>query len=438
MIDLNILISDEELLHINNSKNKRTKLRRIKDITCLYNKTLFNYIDKNCNTSELIKCGFCNSIRRFTIFDYVIIDNKLFIDNIKYDKDIFICSRNDNLKTKSCKSKELNPNSLEMVKIAYGFKLDEEANAYLLNRNKSPFYKTNYSSDKEYKNYQKRDAKFYGSEEKFNEIRKKIGESNKKESLIKKFSEEKTNQICKLKDSSSKEFFIKKYGEDWEFYLNEKGKKCSGSLERFIKTHGEIIGEIKYNEFVNKATNNSKKYFDSLSSDDRKKIFGTAGKEYFKNKYGAEWESYYNKHQKNIQSKSQKASNESLKFFDKLIDKIKHFGLKYYIGVNDNKEWFIYDSFNKKLNFYDFCIKELNLIIEFHGSVWHFNPNFEYKKPLFFNRTLDELKEQDEYKQQLAIKNGFKYYVVFDTDNYEDEANYLFKIIEGLMNERTI
>ena len=32
----------------------------------------------------------------------------------------------------------------------------------------------------------------------------------------------------------------------------------------------------------------------------------------------------------------------------------------------------------------------------------------------------------------------FKYFVVFDTDDYEQKTNELAKIIEGLANERTV
>lgn len=92
--------------------------------------------------------------------------------------------------------------------------------------------------------------------------------------------------------------------------------------------------------------------------------------------------------------------------------------MNYYIGVDGNKEYFIYDNENKKFNLYDFTLRELNIIIEFHGSLWHFNPNYEYPETLPFNLSLEENKKNDIYKETLANKHGFEYYVVFDTDNY--------------------
>lgn len=428
MLDLNIRLTDLDVEFLNASKNNKSFLKRIKKITGLYAGNIFQYIEKECETSELIRCGFCGSIRIFA-FDYIINNNKLYIDNISYSKEINICSRKDNEITKTCRSKKLNPNSIEFVKIAYNFITDEEANSFILKRNKSPFYRTNYETDEEYHNAQRRDKNFYGSEKKYNDVLKKIGESNKKENLIIKYGKLKAEEICKSKDSSSKEHFKEKYGENWEYFFEIKSSKTNGSIKRFIETYGEIIGEIKYNQFVEKARKNSINFFNSLTPDERSKLFGTSSKKYFKEKYGENWERFYKDHQLKIQSSAQIASNESLIFFNLLIERISHLNLKYYIGVEGNKEWFIYDSENKKMNFYDFCIKELNLIIEYHGSLWHFNPNFKYKGNLPFGMTLESNKQKDEYKQSLAESTGFEYYVVFDTDDFNLKVEELSKII---------
>lgn len=129
------------------------------------------------------------------------------------------------------------------------------------------------------------------------------------------------------------------------------------------------------------------------------------------------------------------ASKESLKFFEKLIDKISHLNLHYFIGVENNSEYFIYDSINSRLNFYDFCIKKLNIIIEFHGSIWHYNPNYSYNKELPFGITTKENKAKDIYKKALAEFHNFEYYVVFDTDNYDELSDKLSSIIETKLNQ---
>lgn len=60
---------------------------------------------------------------------------------------------------------------------------------------------------------------------------------------------------------------------------------------------------------------------------------------------------------------------------------------------------------------YDFYISKLNLIIEVNGKQHYSSP--------FPNaiRTTEEEKANDEYKFQLAINNGVKYYIVLDTSH---------------------
>lgn len=429
MIRLNIKLSEENIKYIKDAINRKSLLRRVKDITGLNAKTLYDHIDKNYNGNDLIRCGFCGSLRKFDYFDYDIINGELYIVNYRYNKKINICSRSDNHITKNCKSKLLNPNSIEFVRTAYGFETNEEANEFILKRNKSPFYRTNYNSDEEYRKAQKRDLEFYG-EAKYNEVRKKISYASKKSILIEKYGKEKAEEICKRKDSSSKEHFKNKYGVNWEEYYNKKIEKTRASLENYIKRYGKELGTIKYNEYIEKKVKRRYEFLSKLTKEEKSKLFGTTSKEYFKNKYGDDWEKYYKNRQKKIQVKAQRASKESLKFFNKLIPTIEKYNLKYYIGIPGNNEWFIYDSKEKKINFYDFCIKDLKIIIEFHGSMWHYNPNFNYDRKLPFKTTLEEIKKNDAYKKDLALKNGFKYFEIFDTDDYNKKANELLEIIK--------
>lgn len=51
----------------------------------------------------------------------------------------------------------------------------------------------------------------------------------------------------------------------------------------------------------------------------------------------------------------------------------------------------------------------------------------------FTNRTLNELKEKDDYKRELAIKNGFKIFEVFDTDCKETSRKIIIEYIKGLL-----
>lgn len=364
MLDLKIHISDEQIKHIEESTNKKTLFRRFRSISHISNPKLAQYIQDNCDTSNVKKCGFCGSVSNIIDYDLKFVNNRIFLDNIKYSNQKLICSRKDTDVTKNCRNHTLNNNSTEFVRFSLGLSTDEESLEYIHKRNSTPFYACNHESVEKYKESQRRDEKYYGSEEKYKTILGKIGANTSKAGLIKRHGKAKAYQICKSRDSTSTKHFKNKYGDSWEEHYYERLEKIT-------------VG------------------------------FG-------------------------------KTSKASICFFNKLLDKISHLNLKYNLGIDDNSEWFIYDKENKKINWYDFCIKELNIIIEYHGSLWHYNPNYEYRGNLPFGMTVEQNIERDMYKRELAVYNGFKYFVVFDTDDHEQKTNELAKIIEGLANERTV
>lgn len=429
-INLNITLSDTEVRFLKEAKNIRALKSRVKKITGIYSKTIYGYLEDNCNTENLIKCGFCGSLKAFKHFTYITENNNLYL-SFEYPNETKICNRRTEDLGFICGSKNLNPNSIEYVKVAYDM-THEEANNYILERNSTPFYRNNHESDEAYKKYQSRDADFYGIE-KYEAILQKISESSCFDGLIKRHGYEKAKEICKSKDSTSKELFKARYGDEWEEKFNERVMKTKGSLESFILRHGEELGTKKFNEFREKSSVNAHNFNSKLSDIEKVLLFGTCSKLYHKNKYGDDWENTYKEQIKKVSTQSSKASKESLKFFNKLIDKIEHLGLEYFIGVEGNREWFIYDNDSKKINLYDFCIKELKIIIEFHGSLWHYNPDnlFEDRERPYGLQT-ELLKNADEYKRNLALSNNFEYFVVFDTDNYDIMSD----ILSGLIIEK--
>ncbi|HAT4302323.1 TPA: hypothetical protein I9089_002430 [Clostridium perfringens] len=58
---------------------------------------------------------------------------------------------------------------------------------------------------------------------------------------------------------------------------------------------------------------------------------------------------------------------------------------------------------------YDFYIKECNCIIEVHGKQ-HYDGSFKVKG----GRTLEEEKQNDKHKKEVALLNGIKYYIELD------------------------
>jgi len=132
-----------------------------------------------------------------------------------------------------------------------------------------------------------------------------------------------------------------------------------------------------------------------------------------------------------------KASKESLVFFELIVDYAKANNIPFYIGDVGSQEWFIYDSERCKISFYDVCLPTLKIILEYHGSLWHFNPDCEYNNALPFSLTVEANKQKDEYKRNLAIKHGFKIVETFDTSNKEKKYTEIFELIQTQMEKLT-
>ena len=110
-----------------------------------------------------------------------------------------------------------------------------------------------------------------------------------------------------------------------------------------------------------------------------------------------------------------------MEFFNELIEKINNENLTFYLGDN---EFYIYG--NNKLNFYDFTINEYKIIIEFNGS--HIHPNKNWNKEKWDNwkhayrKTSSNIEyKKDKLKINLAIKNGYKVFIIFDEDTINEK-----------------
>lgn len=135
---------------------------------------------------------------------------------------------------------------------------------------------------------------------------------------------------------------------------------------------------------------------------------------------------------------------------DKIINNVNMFGLscpncsdgmsfgeKYvYELLTQLKCNFIYDkttewSNNKR---YDFRIPSMNLIIEVHG-IQHYEQSFmEYHNSKRNVRTIEEEKQNDNYKMNLALSNGIKYYIQLDC-KLSDYDYIKSSIIDSKLNE---
>jgi very-short-patch-repair endonuclease/predicted nucleic acid-binding Zn ribbon protein len=74
---------------------------------------------------------------------------------------------------------------------------------------------------------------------------------------------------------------------------------------------------------------------------------------------------------------------------------------------------------------YDFKIKDINILIEIDGDYWHGGPSLEKH---FFK--LEEVKQNDLFKDQLAKDNGFTLIRIWESDIY-NKPNIIIEKING-------
>jgi len=258
-------LDDEEYLL--DAKDEFTLKRRVKKKFNLYNGNKYIYFNEHFKNNDLRRCSFCGELCSFNLSFYI--KEHVLYCKIVYNKEIYICQHNQTEKSKKCPSKKLNPNSIEFVSHAYNL-TEAEANNLILKRNKSPFYRTNYSSDEEYMKYQKRDKKWYLENSNIGEYNKKcekIKLVNSKKYLIEKYGLDEANKICKKKDSMSKEHFKNKYGDNWEEEYKDRLKSVSNLNINDWMDRGYSYFEAldKVNDIKNKLSKSNIEYKKSLS-----------------------------------------------------------------------------------------------------------------------------------------------------------------------------
>ncbi len=132
--------------------------------------------------------------------------------------------------------------------------------------------------------------------------------------------------------------------------------------------------------------------------------------------------------------KSSKSSKEAYYFFVpiyKFLRKNKIEISDIFWGVGKSNEWFI--SFDKNFFLYDFTIKSLKIIIEYHGIKFHPKEGQIDWKPIFGNMSYEEKLSLDNIKENIAKEKGFKYFKVYSDEDLKNKQNeiieYLIKLI---------
>lgn len=125
-----------------------------------------------------------------------------------------------------------------------------------------------------------------------------------------------------------------------------------------------------------------------------------------------------------------RTSKESLKFFIPLYKDIRRLGLQkenIHWGIKGSKEFFIRDD--EDTFAYDFTISDIKYIIEYNGSFWHSNPLGDYKGFL----PEDDVIAKDSKKKNAALKKGFRYKTVWDTDDFSLVRKQILKEIGNML-----
>jgi len=273
-----------------------------------------------------------------------------------------------------------------------------------------------------------------------------------KENLIRKYGiKEGTKRFNEFRKKSrhTLETFIEKYGPTKgpkEFEKYKESKKKTYDLKYFISKYGDIKGLEKFKSHREKIKNTLETFIEKYGPMKGPKEFEkykeskkkSSNYIHFITKHGPikGYIKYINMMNKKVHQKGRIVSKESINFFNNLIKLLKINQL-----INDND--ILYNKneykiiYNNRFKSFDFCIPKINLIIEYHGSLWHYNPNKLFKKrPFGLND--NKLLEKDKLKEKIAKDYGFDYYVIFDTDDKEEKLKYFLEIIKEKINENKI
>lgn len=305
------------------------------------------------------------------------------------------------------------------------------------------------------------------AEKKISDIKNKLKESQKN------MSEFDFNSMI----PSKKEHWIKKgYREEEAIELVRK------NIEVATKNCNDFIEEVRTNPELNKKMNTNIHYWldKGYSEDDARKILSkrqsTFNLEKCISKYGEDegykiWKDrqlkWYNKtkdklskgdylkfdsilrefngdeniaHQKFVErvininkSNFGKASKRSLKIFNQIIDICSKNDLEYNVGIDGNSEYYLYDKETKKIYFYDFTIRELNLIFEFNGKLFH-SKHREESKYNIIGVDIQKKYDIDSVKKDLAEKNGFEVVYLWEEDGFESNIKKSISTIRDRLN----
>jgi CRISPR/Cas system CMR-associated protein Cmr5 small subunit len=301
--------------------------------------------------------------------------------------------------------------------------------------------------------------------------------------------------ISKMQSLTSKKSFIERYGDKGEDkfrkYVSRKSKSYSRNYKEGLHKEFYRPSQIKFwtnkgfteNEAMDKMFDvysaSSLKFHENKRKEGKewltcrqikfwtnkglsikdaheqiKKICDTRSMDFFIEKYGNELgpQKFKNtnlKWQKSLNNKSDEEklriniskfkngtrySKKSIHFFDILISHLRYDGKYYY----KEKEHFIFDEISKKIFFYDLYLKDLNLLIEYNGILFHPNKKKlneiewnNWKNP-YTGEGSSEKYKKDQYKIQVAKEKGFNIIEVWENETLSNNISKIENYIEKI------
>lgn len=253
----------------------------------------------------------------------------------------------------------------------------------------------------------------------------KARQSVTKEKMIKKYGKDeglkRWNSYCKKQADTNKfEYKHEKYGMTEEEY-NEYNKSRAVTLNNMIKRHGEELGKKYYNSYCEKQ-----RY--------------TCSKEYFIKQYGEKigiqkYENFVDK--RNSTVKIFGPSNISLELFNELIKSYKDNIIFY-----NNNEYKV--KTNDNLYFVDYYDQTLNIVIEFYGDYYHFNPNKFSKDSITFKNSEHSICAKDKWKhdkqriEDIQKTLGCKVIIVWESTFKNHKKETVSSLIQMINNKEQL
>lgn len=229
--------------------------------------------------------------------------------------------------------------------------------------------------------------------------------SNTKDSIVEKYGtgigEARWEDYCKLqKETNTYEYKHANYGMTRDEFSEYNSSRAS-TLENFVLRHGEIEGNIKWNEYVSRQ-----RY--------------TTTEQYFIETYGEiSGKEKYNKFcEARVQAEKNRSKIEE-QVFAELSNHIT--GLEQSVRLQ-----------NLYYGPYDYGSHSCKKLIEFYGSYWRADPTLFNDDDIISQKgmTAKHIRSRDQAKRTYAITRGYEVFVIWEREWKAHKEDIILKIKE--------